>query len=1272
MFEITGNDISQLSDSDLRSLIGLLCEAELRALGLHTSGVTWGGHQNAKDGGIDVRVSVGTILHTDSFIPRSVTGFQVKKPDMPRKAIIDEMRPNDDLRQVIKELADINGAYIIVSSQGSTSDSSLHNRKRAMQEAIMDYHNASNLKVDFYDRERIASWVRSHPFLILWIRDKIGQPISGWKTYNNWANCPGGIEEEYILDDQARLHNYTSENFNSEGMDLIQGINELRKILCRPRSSVRLVGLSGVGKTRLIQSLFDERIGDIPLSQSNVFYSDLSDSPFPDPRNFAERLIALQRPFILVIDNCPPELHRRLNSICLASNSLLSLITIEYDVKDDQPEETEVFRLEPSSNELIVKLIKARFEHIGNVDAMTIAEISGGNARIAIALARTIEKGEDISGLRDIELFNRLFQQRNSASDSLLKAAEVCSLVYSFDGRVSEIDDNELTVLGSLINMNVLELYKNVAELKRRDLIQQRNYWRALLPHAIANRLAERALENIPLSIINNTFVNVGSERLLKSFSKRLSFLHNSLHVKEIAGEWLSDTGLLSNIKNLNELGINLLINISPIVPELILSKIEKIGHRKGDDIFFSRDSNPYYSQFTTILRSIAYDTSLFNRSARLLCRFALSEKPEENSNSIRDKLKSLFYLYLSGTKATPEQRLEIITSLCESDSKEEMTLGISLLSATLETWHFRNYYGFEFGARKRDYGYKPKNSNEVKYWYKTFIEYTVSLALSTNEVGNEARGLLARKFRGLWTNAAMYEELSMAAKKINLVTLWSEGWLAAKSTRRFDCENMDTEVVSKLDTLVDELQAQTLYEQIKLFALTGSNNYLDIIDIVEDEEDDINKSYNKLSRQIRELGRKVCQDIETLDLILPEMLTSDNTKLFEVGQGIADQCNKPREMWNKFLTSLNSIDKELRHYQLLRGFLNVLSKSDPHLCEEILNEALNNDLLSIVFPIIQTSVDIHYNGVQRIKKSLKLGHAPIWLYGNLAYGRSLYHISDFDFCEFVKLVASVQGGLNVAIDIFSMKIHGLDHQDISQSLIHLGQDLLLEFPFNDNRPNQVDYKLSRIFKYCFSKKNEAEKAKLLAVRISSAVKENYVYVSDYDDLLASLATAHPVVFLDVFLGDNELLDYRLERIFSNDFANKSPISFIDDEIILKWCDNNPKVRYPLVSSVIKPFIEVENKFEWTRLAKVLLTKVPDPLPILNHLKSSLRPTSWSGSRAEMMYKRLGLITSFKKHEIQVVSEWAIVEERAFMEEIRSEKEWELNHDKESNERFEW
>ena len=205
-FEITDGDIARLDDDDLRSLVGRLCESEARRRGLPTSHITWGGNQTAADGGLDVRVSFPAGTAIEGFIPKATTGFQVKKPDMPRGAILAEMRPDDMLRPVIQELADESGAYIIVSSTGSTSDTALKNRREAMAEAVNDLPNRSSLTLDFYDRTRLATWVRDHPGLIPWVRSKVGKDISGWRSYGPWAYEPDGPSGEYLLDEKLRIH----------------------------------------------------------------------------------------------------------------------------------------------------------------------------------------------------------------------------------------------------------------------------------------------------------------------------------------------------------------------------------------------------------------------------------------------------------------------------------------------------------------------------------------------------------------------------------------------------------------------------------------------------------------------------------------------------------------------------------------------------------------------------------------------------------------------------------------------------------------------------------------------------------------------------------------------------------------------------------------------------------------------------------------------------------------------------------------------------------
>jgi len=1251
MLEITGNDIKELNDSELRSLIGLLCEADLRAVGIPSAGVTWGGHQNAPDGGIDVRVEITTPLSRDGFVPRSKTGFQVKKPDMHRTAILREMRPGGVLRDVIKELIDADGAYIIVSSQGSTADSALIKRKNAMREALNDY---PNIMVDFYDRERIANWVRSHPSLVLWVRDKLGLPLSGWRAYGNWTGSQGGIDEQYMLDGHIRIYNNTSPLL--EGLSAVQGINELRAILHDSGSSVRLVGLSGVGKTRFVQSLFDERIGESPLNKSQVFYTDISDSPNPDPRAFAERIIAQKVPAILVVDNCPPELHKRLTSVCTASGSLVSLITVEYDVRDDYPEETDIYRLEAASADMIEKLIISRYSHVSQVDSQTIADFSGGNARIAIALANTIQRGENLGNLRDEELFTRLFHQRNGENENLLRTAEVCSLVYSFDFQTTDGVNDELLLLSSLIGLSVQEVYMNLRELQRRDLVQQRSTWRAVLPHALANRLAVKALENIPLEKILYVFEKGGCPRLLKSFSRRLSYLHECDEAVDISRKWLAEDGLLGEVNNINDLEISMLNNIAPINPELTLTAITKVVNQNDSEIFFSRN-NQHFNEITRLLRSLAYDKNLFIQSVELLSRFALSEKPNENNNSIRSMLESLFYLYLSGTHATAKQRLSIISNLIDSNDEDKIELGISLLSSSLESWHFNSHHDFDFGAHSRNFGYSPNKKEDVKEWFELFIRYTVTLGIADFSYAPKAKALLAEKFRDLWVHAKMYDELESATNLFISKGFWWEGWLAVKATKNYDSEEMNPEILTRLSNLAVILEPRNLIERAKLFAFSDLGSSLDLVDAVGFQDDD-ESADNYLRAEIitRSLGREVGLYDEILKDLLPELLSKQGIRLFSFGEGLSEGCSQPEKLWRDLLKQLSVLDKGIRNFQLLRGFLKGTAQINRNLAEKFLDMALKDKLIAEEYPLLQCSIDINERGVERLKQSLEIGLAPISQYGCLAFGKIHSTINDDDFCELLRLIALKPDGTTVAIDIFYMRIHGKSEDySINGAIVSTGQQLLSNYQF---KKKQMDHELSAIIMTCFKGNSAIEKVKELCNRLFNAFDRYDIYYNDYEGVLKALTICQPLAFLDTFLG-KELHNRRIESVFSN---RKNPLNYIDDDIIINWCEDNPKLRYPKLAYAIRPYQQNESKdkLEWTPLALKIIANSYDKNEVLNQIKSSFIPKSWSGSRAEIMEQRLCLLSDLVKHEDTFIADWARKEEIVFEQEIRSVREWEL------------
>jgi hypothetical protein len=1266
LLDTTSDDINSLNDTDLRSLVGKLCEAELHLQKLPTTGVTWGGDQNAPDGGIDVRVELSSKVNEDGYIPRSVTGYQVKKPAMSATKIREEMRPNGKLRTVIRELADDKGAYIIISSE-TVSDSALKNRKKAMFDALSDIENYHDIKLDFYDRNRMATWVNSNPALILWVKEKIGHPIQGWKSFGNWANPKAEINEEYLLDDGTRLHDPNNKNQN--GMTVIEGINVLRTRLLNSTTSIRLAGLSGVGKTRLLQALFDERIGNNALPDSQVYYTDISYSPKPLPAAFAEQLLNLNKKAILIVDNCPPDLHKILTTICTRFGSLVKLITVEFDIRDDLPEETDVFRLEPATTTLIEKLIQIRFKHISQVDSHTIAESSGGNARIAIALAQTINVGESLGILKNDELFKRLFNQRNDANDNLMKSAEVCALVYSFDYETDD-ENSELKKLASLSNLNIDQLFSDISVLEERQLVQKRDIWRAILPHAIANKLADRTLKRIRTSRILDIFEQKGSERLLKSFSKRLSYLHDSEPAKEISKRWLSEKGLLGDVSNLSKLGMDLLNNIAPVVPKETLIAIERAANGNNGQQFTSRD-NPNFIWLTRLLRSLAYDADLFDRCVAILCRFALSEKSNEKSDSIRDLLKSLFWLHLSGTHATAKQRLQIVKKLCESNEASERELGLLLLSSTLEVWHFSSFYSFDFGARPRDYGYEPATYGEISDWYALFITFSTALVISQNSIACDVQNILAEKFRGLWIGSGAFDQLEIMANAIIEINPWSKGWIAIKQTIRLDSKEMPTEFIARLQKLESLLAPRNLLERARTYVFSNSNLYFDLIDVIDDQED-YNKKHKTITKILIQIGKNVVNDQDVFASLLTESVTNNSYqhKLLCFGQGLAAGCsNEHLAIWAKLHQQLSTVEPIQRSYDVLLGFFSELSLTHPDVAQKILDDAVTDDILSECYPSLQFSVEMDQQGLQRLKQSLNNKSLPARLYYGLARCVS-DSVDDDSLCDMMKNIASKKDGLGVAITILRDLASNCDKHSHSEIISNLVCDLLVKVNF-DQQNNMNNYYLSELIKIYLVSEKSASTAKIICKKLSKKLSHYNSDPHQHWELLKSLAETHPKVCLDIFLDEDE-------KIYFDELNYKKwLLSDINDETIINWCEINPIIRYPKVVNFITAYqldekTEKTNSPELSSLFLTIIDKAPNVIEVLDSFKTTFRPMCWSGSRADIMEKSLSFIIRLKKHENKEVSTWANGEEKLLINEIEWEREREENYNRTRDERFEW
>lgn len=1263
MFDITQEDIKQLNDVDLRELVGRLCEAELVNCGLSAAAVTWGGSQTAADGGLDVCVALPSGASIEGFVPRPSTGFQVKMPDMPRAAILAEMRPTGMIRPVIQALANEGGAYIIVSSKGSTTESALGKRRNALREALNGMDSADKLHTDFYDGNRLASWVRRHPGLITWVKERVGRALIGWRPYGPWSGTVEGADAEYLLDDKLRLHLGRRDDVSAKSV--ARAIDELRDELAKPGKIVRLVGLSGVGKTRLAQALFDARIGARPLPPSLAVYTNLSDNPDPQPIGLASDLTAMGMRAVLIVDNCPQDLHRRLCELCGGQASTLSVLTVEYDVRDDHPEGTQVVTLDVSSPELIEKLVRRRFPHLSQVDARTLAEASGGNARIAILLAETVERSDTIAGLSNDELFQRLFWQRQHPDEALLRAAQACSLVYSFKAELVPETEAELPHLAMLAEQTGAEIYRHVAELIRRDLVQQRGVWRAVLPHAVANRLAARGLEDTPYDLINQYLVEGGTERLAKSFSRRLSFLHDHPKAVAIVEKWLAPGGLLGDVKNLNELGQAMFENVAPVLPETTLAAIERANTNLDNGAMMN------WRRQLFLLRSLAYDPLLFERSAKLLARAATQSMDEGLAKTASDVFVSLFTIYLSGTHATIEQRLNIIDSLLRSGEPKARTLGLAALNAILETKHFSSTYQFEFGARSRDFGYQPQSKADVLRWYGGALSFVERAAFTEGVLKPELRDLIARNFRGLWTSTHMHDDLERLFRKFAADGFWREGWVACRETLHFSGDRLPPEIRAPLSTLESDLRPSNLQERVRAMVLGARFVGLDLEEM--DISGDAMSAIERLETVARDLGAAVAVDDRVFTALLPDLLRGGR-RVWAFGCGLASASPDLSVIWTRLIEGLEKIAPEQRDVEVLRGFLAELWRRDRNLAEHLLDSALDQSVLLVFLPNLHSAIELNERGVERLKRALIVARVPVRRYRDLAFGRATRYLSGGILKDLLLLIADQPDGLDVALDMLHMRLHW-NHsaeQKHEPELLEVGRELLQRATFckGDNRD---DYNLAKLVKTCLTN-SDGDSIAAVAMRLRQAVMNHETHSFDNHSLLSALLEVQPMAALNALFSGEE--EYRRAgvRVFEQIGEHHgNPADVISREALIAWCDEDRELRYPLAASIItfarRP--EPSGSKVWSEQAAALLVNAPDPRSLLAVFIRRFRPKSWSGSRAALIEANARLLDGLESIVASDLMPFVADAKAQLAQTVAQERQWETKNDQAQDERFE-
>jgi hypothetical protein len=1274
LLEVSPDHVEALSDTDLRELLGRLCEAEMVRVGHSTAAVTYGGDQNAADGGIDVRVEADGSGVT-GYVPHDRTGFQAKAEDFLPSAIEGEMRPGGVLRPTIAALAAVGGAYIIASSKSSTADAARTRRLDAMRAALSDCPDAHQLETDFYDRQRLASWVNRHPGVAAWVRHQVGRPVPGWRGFEDWSANPSPTGTPFLLDGGLRLEGPDA----GPGLNMRTGISRLRTVLSTPGGSARLTGLSGVGKTCLAGALFDSTIGTDALHPGLAVYADLGDDPDPVPLQMLEHLIRGRHRCVLVIDNCGAPLHDRLVRRLRTGAGGVSLLTIEYDISDDEPEGSTVFRLEPVSGDLIKRIVARHHPDLEELELATIARFSEGNARVALALASTARHGTSLANLRNGELFRRIFHQNKREDPDLLRTAKVLSLVYSFEGEDLE-SAGEMARLAHLAGQPVRAVYAQVAELRARKLVQKRGHFRALLPHALAHRLAAQALQGIPPADIQAQVADPALPRLLRSFSRRLGEFHDHPEAQVIVSAWLADGGRLGRVERLDEEDLILLDNVAPVDPGGALEAIEQAAAR---DFTALSAENDRVRRLVQLLRSIAYEPEFFDRAALLIGRLVGTVRESNNTSDPANVFSDLFRAALSGTQATPTQRAAFLRRIAAGCPGVDPTLAMVGLRAMLESYRFTSFASFEFGTRKRDFGWQTDTSEAILEWFGAAIN--LCHAFSTGGIfGAEPRRALAGQIRYLALLPGLDEEVARVARAIANDGGWPEVWARIVAARRDAEATGCAEVAGRLGALARDLAPSSVGDRIAIHVLPDDIHTMDAAEAEHPDVDDYEGIAKRHEAACREIGQELAGDFAERGRWLPTLLRGGGSGVGLVAEEFGRWVEEPEAVWREVREAVASLLPSERSTSFLAGFASGIASRDPGFAETLLDGVIADASLQFALVPMQLGVGLSARAASRLATAVTLPGVPTSSFGFLQYGGVTGDLTGAAVQEILEAVVYREGGLCIALEILRMWLYSLRQRgDVVTLEDRTTGRRLLAAAFGGDAPMGDTRTVAEVARACLFPGEDDAMVQRIIVCLCRTMRSSPARSSDLEEVVRVLGPLFPKQILSVFVGE-EPVPGRASRFRSQGLGHRAgPLATIPPMEAVAWVKEGSSYRFERLAEAIQPWrtrgspgevgmTSEDRTIEWTETALALIGAAPDPLPTLGIFGRLMRPSSWSGSRAENLRRRLPLLDTLRTHPDQRVSDWAALEHASLEADVRKEEAWEAAQDREVDERFEW
>jgi hypothetical protein len=1288
ILEADPEQIVALDSKELVRLMKLLLLAESRLAEIPLRGSHVPLQITVADGGEDGRVEWSDGVDSTTFFPRRFCIFQAKATNLTDASVRSEVlkesaaaqnkavqpksntkkkakagakksrRPNLVLSRAISDALGKRGAYAILSTSAFTGEKR-DKLKKAIFQAVRDGGgDPARIEVDVLDANKIAEWVNCHPAVALWLaKHTRRRSLAGFQSHEGWGKSADIRVSPWIEGTIPRFFAVNvamEESGPAKPEGTVWTFEEAAKAVLerleKHQQSVRLTGPSGFGKSRFAYEIFNRRasLAD-EVDTATMIYADYS-IVGDEVAKLALEIAESGSSSILVVDECPDEIHRKISGIAQRADSSLRVLTIDVETKIVSAEKTLTIQLEQASKDVISGIAKGIDPQIDDTSLGLIQELAQGFPQMAVLAAQ--QKGSGKQTIQSAEQYiDRVLWGYRSPNADAQKALSILSL-FDWVGLGGRVSVQAAYIAEHLAHMDFDTFVEHVKSFRHRGVIVLRGDFVQVQPVPLAARLAAGRLSLFPDGKLFSFFKDAPGE-LKASLLKRIRWLDMVPEAKVFAAALLAP-GALGNLEVLNsENGSEALDRLVHVDPELAMSTIDRVFTAFSVDDFAQVKQGRRHLVWA--LEKLVFRRSTFERAARLLRRLGAVEVEERISNNAAGQFKGLYHLYLSGTEAEPEIRLRVLDEGLASSSIKERELCVDALNNMLESGHFTRGGGSEdIGSAAPLKDWQPKTYGDTWDFFRSAISRLLKIALSDDPLASKAKTILGRRIRGLLNQLAPKEIKGWVDAIVQKYGFWQEAAQEINEWLYFDGDEAAPEIKAEVRQYFDSLLPSDPVELAVMYCHGWHIDFHDP-DSTYQEGERSGHSYDYPVRRSLDLANQISVDPATIERAVRALATSDAKSAAPFARRLAELVSDPLTLFKMALKEAET-PNAIPNLQFFGGIISGADARDPKIARECVRAALGSSKLKPNAISMVGSGKLQPDDLKLVASLLQAGDVKPWECASLSYGRGLDHLSPSEFMPLLEeLMRHGASGVWSALDIIFMYLHPNKVPDLllqkKLKEILVSPELFDGFVRHAMDGYHLEQTVALLAKYKMLNRRYAQSLvrRMLAL---VDIEESDIFMELDDPVSKVLRTLMPLFPDEMWAGiaprllaKRSVAQFRMERLIktsSDDNLGPGPLYDLPAGTYLEWVRKDGSKRAGMVARWLPIATKNESgALVWHPAIESFVPEFGGHPSVLNEIARRMHPTTWWGSVVPFLEPWLPLLDLWLNHPIPEVRVWA-------------------------------